>query len=299
MYPGTSAPLQFGTISVGTTEVLPLTVTALDCLGTATVGTSGSGPSYNVLTTAQNTCQGGIAAGQSCTLPVGFDPASIGAHDDVLTLEASGSSSHSPTVGLDGIGDGIAASVNTTTTLTSSPNPSLLGQPVTFTATVKPTSGPVPTGTVNFEHLGALLDTETLSNGVASFTTSTLPANVANHIVAVYSGSARKAGSTSAELVQAVTGDTTTTTLASSANPSVLGQRVTLYRHRDSRGPCSHRHRRLRAPRSDSRHRNPQQRRRLVHYRGPAAERCRSYRRRVLRRQYGCPKHFGRIGANR
>ncbi len=223
VYPVTSA-LQFGSIFVGATEVLPLTVSNFGLAGTATVGTSVNGSSYNVLTTAQNTCQAGIAAGQSCILPVEFDPVSIGTYDNALTLEASGSSSPSPTVALDGIAAGLA----TTTTLKSSLNPSLLGQPVTFTATVTPTSGPVPTGTVNFEHLGAVLATEPLSStGVASFTTSTLPANVADHIVAVYSGSTTDAGSTSATLAQAVTGHPTTTTLTSSVNPSALGQPVT------------------------------------------------------------------------
>jgi hypothetical protein len=157
-------------------------------------------------------------------LPVEFDPVSIGAHDDVLTLEASGSSTPNPTVRLEGIATG---TLTTTTTLTSSLNPSLIGQPVTFTATVTPKSGSVPTGTVSFEHLGFVLGTETLSNGVASFTTSTLPANVANHIVAVYSGSATNAGSTSTALAQTVNGNPTTTTLTSSPNPSVLGQPVT------------------------------------------------------------------------
>jgi hypothetical protein len=89
--------------------------------------------------------------------------------------------------------------------LISSANPSVLGQPVTFTATVAAVFGAVPSGTVRFEHLGALLDTEALSNGVASFTTSTLPqSDPLFHIIAVYSGSATNTGSTSAAVAQTV-----------------------------------------------------------------------------------------------
>ncbi len=110
VYPVTSA-LQFGSIPFGTTKVLPLTVTNFGLPGTATVGTSISGPSYKVLTTAQNTCQEGIAAGQSCILPVEFDPVDIGTHDDALTLEVSDSSLPNQFVLLDGIATSTSATV--------------------------------------------------------------------------------------------------------------------------------------------------------------------------------------------
>src|SRR5262249_40238427 len=53
-----------------------------------------------------------------------------------------------------------SASTPTTTTLTSSPNPSDLGQSVTFTATV---SGSSPTGSVTFFDGGTPLDTVLLA----------------------------------------------------------------------------------------------------------------------------------------
>jgi hypothetical protein len=54
-----------------------------------------------------------------------------------------------------------------TTTLTTSPNPSLFGHPVTLTDTVCPNSGstPTPTGTVTFADAGATLGTAPLSPG--------------------------------------------------------------------------------------------------------------------------------------
>ena len=83
------ATLHFGTVSSGSTEVEPLTVTNVGLPGTVTVGTTISGPSYSILTTGQNTCLAGIAAGQSCILPVQFAPPHGGLHDELLTLTPS------------------------------------------------------------------------------------------------------------------------------------------------------------------------------------------------------------------
>ena len=117
---------------------------------------------------------------------------------------------------------------STTTSLSSSVNPSVLGQSVTFTATVAvvaPGTG-TPTGTVTFKNGAATLGSGTLAGGVATFTTTTL--TVASHsITAVYGGDSNNSTSTSAVLTQTVSKDSTTTTLTSSANPSVSGQSVT------------------------------------------------------------------------
>ena len=83
-------PLEFGTISSGSTETLLLTIKNIGVAGTVTIGTKINGPSYKILTTSQNTCLAGIIAGQSCTLPVEFDPVAVGNHDDVLTLTPTG-----------------------------------------------------------------------------------------------------------------------------------------------------------------------------------------------------------------
>jgi hypothetical protein len=117
----------------------------------------------------------------------------------------------------------------TTTALTSSADPSVFGQAVTFTATVSAvTPGlPTPQGSVDF------VDTTTntdlgkvqLSGGSATLTTAALA--VGGHaITATYSGGGNFLGS-SGSLTQTVNQDATTTTLASSADPSVFGQAVT------------------------------------------------------------------------
>jgi len=123
----------------------------------------------------------------------------------------------------------VSQSVNqasTGTALTSSVDPSLFGQPVTFTATINPSSG--PTGTVQFFDGISSLGTVALSGGTASLTTSALA--VGSHfITATYSGDTNFTGSTSAALTQTVSASTigTTTTVTSSLNPSAFGQQVT------------------------------------------------------------------------
>ncbi len=118
-----------------------------------------------------------------------------------------------------------------TTTLTTSGTPSASGAAVTFTATVAPSSGTgTPTGTVNFlDGTTVLASDVALTAGVASFTTSTTsPLALGTHsITAVYSGDTTYAPSTSSPLSQVVVNSASTTTVTSSANPSVSGESVT------------------------------------------------------------------------
>jgi hypothetical protein len=70
----------------------------------------------------------------------------------------------------------IESFIATTTTLTSSANPSISGENVTFTATVTPASGNgVPTGTITGIFSGLTVTTLPLINGVATYTTNTIP----------------------------------------------------------------------------------------------------------------------------
>jgi hypothetical protein len=112
------------------------------------------------------------------------------------------------------------------TTLSSSVNPSTLGQSVTFTATVIGTGG-TPTGTVTFRDGAAAIGSSGLNaGGQATFTTSALAAG--NHsITAVYGGDFTHGSSTSPPVTQTVNLRPTTTVVVSSANPSARGQSVT------------------------------------------------------------------------
>ena len=95
-----------------------------------------------------------------------------------------------------------STTVTTATTILSSQNPSDLGAPVTFTATVTAGS-PVTTGTVTFRDGATVLATVALNaSGQASFTTSAL-ASGSHTISATYNGTSHFATS-SASLVQVV-----------------------------------------------------------------------------------------------
>ncbi|WP_161557315.1 choice-of-anchor D domain-containing protein [Acidisarcina polymorpha] len=108
---GAQTALQFGSIAFGQTAVLPLTITNVGVTGNVTIGTSVNGPSYKVLKTNANTCLAGITAGQSCVLPVEFTPATLGIHDDILTLTPSHGAAPS-TVKLRGIATGVGDEEN-------------------------------------------------------------------------------------------------------------------------------------------------------------------------------------------
>ena len=119
---------------------------------------------------------------------------------------------------------------STTTILASSPIRSLSGQAVTLTATVFATTGFPPNGDlVTFTSGPVVLGTAPLIGAVASFTTSSLPVGISN-ITATFAGDANFAPSTSSALRQVVLATTksvTSTTIASSLNPSIYGQSVT------------------------------------------------------------------------
>lgn len=113
-------------------------------------------------------------------------------------------------------------------TLASDANPSVFGQPVTFTAHIDPIVPAPATGTVSFRDNNVVIGTGNLdANGNATFTTSAL--SVATHpITATYGGNGLFLGGTSNTVSQVVTRADTTTTLLSSSNPSVVGQSVTI-----------------------------------------------------------------------
>jgi hypothetical protein len=114
----------------------------------------------------------------------------------------------------------------TTTTITSSSNPSVFGQSVTFSATVAPKASGTPTGTVTFRSGSKILGTSPLNGGTAKFSTAALA--VGRHcITADYSGDSNFAASKSPALHQLVNRATTTTTLVSSVNPPTVGLSVT------------------------------------------------------------------------
>jgi hypothetical protein len=84
--------------------------------------------------------------------------------------------------------------------VTSSQNNSIVGQSVTFTATVTPSTA---TGTVQFKDGTTVLGTVSISGGTAALAVSTLQAGT-HSITAAYLGDANDAPSVSAVLTQIV-----------------------------------------------------------------------------------------------
>ncbi len=120
----------------------------------------------------------------------------------------------------------------TSTVVTSSVDPSVSGQNVTYTATVAalaPASG-TPSGTVAFMDGATTLSgcvAQPLVGGAAACSIA-YPGVGSHAITAVYSGELNFIASTSSILTQTVSPATTSTAVASSVNPSVTGQSVTV-----------------------------------------------------------------------
>ena len=119
----------------------------------------------------------------------------------------------------------------TTTTVASTANPAVYGQPVTFSATVTPVApgSGFPSGTVTFTLGAVTLGTAPLdANGIASYTTTLgqLPVGSGQVVTATYGGNAGFTGSVGT-ISETVNKDATTDTITASANPSGVEQSVT------------------------------------------------------------------------
>ncbi|MBI5954480.1 MAG: Ig-like domain repeat protein [Chloroflexi bacterium] len=124
-----------------------------------------------------------VGAGSSTTFIVHFDPSAVGLRTATVSIDNNDSDENPYNFSIQGTG--VAAS--TTTSVTSSTNPSTVGQSVTFTATVSPTPDG---GTVAFKDNGTVItgcDAKSLTSGQATCDTSTLVLGL-HVITAEYSG---------------------------------------------------------------------------------------------------------------
>jgi hypothetical protein len=113
------------------------------------------------------------------------------------------------------------------TALSSSPNPSVFGQPITLTASVTSRLG-IPTGTVNFYDGTTRLGSSSLNNGVASWNASSLNAGTQS-LTASYLGSGSFYPSTSSPFSQSVNKTSTSTVVTSSSDPVLRNTPFGLY----------------------------------------------------------------------
>jgi autotransporter-associated beta strand protein/adhesin HecA-like repeat protein len=202
---------------------------AVNFKATVSTGTAGVGtPSGTITFSVDGAPQPSVPLGSDGTATLSTTTLAVGTH--FIGASYSGDSTFNTSTSAP-----LTQTVNkasTATLLASSANPSNFGQPVTLFARVSAASaGPgTPTGTVTFQEGATVLGTSSLgAGGLATFTTSTPLAAGTHTLTAVYGGDATFATSTSSPLLQTVNpGTDTATVLTSSANPSALGQTITL-----------------------------------------------------------------------
>jgi Bacterial Ig-like domain (group 3)/YDG domain/Galactose oxidase, central domain len=151
--------------------------------------------------TATGACNGGTEDLSSLLDLSGTTHTNAGTYTDTWTF--AGNSNYNSDSG--SVND-IIDKANTSASVTSTPNPSIVAQPVTFTATVAgtPPVTCVPTGTVTFKDGATTLGSGTLNgSGQATLTTSFATAG-SHSITAVYGGNSNFNGSTSATYTQSV-----------------------------------------------------------------------------------------------
>jgi Bacterial Ig-like domain (group 3)/Galactose oxidase, central domain len=112
----------------------------------------------------------------------------------------------------------------TRTVLRANPNPSAVGQSVSFSVTVRSQQG-IPSGSTRLLDGNVQIGTVNLANGAGGFSTSSLSAG-SHSVTAVYGGDTTHQGSTSPAVVQTVNKAMTTVQVTSSLNPSTTGQPV-------------------------------------------------------------------------
>ena len=197
---------------------------------TATVTT---GPGTGALTGTVSISDGatilisGLSLNASGVATFSTSTLTVGQHSITATYDNTNDPTHSTSTSAPALIQTVIE--GTAVNLTSSINPSTVGQSVTFTATVTtPGGGVSPTGTVTFFDGSTPLGTQTLNGGgVATYATSTL-ANGAHQITATYNGNAgsQVQPSTSSVLNQDVQ-TPSTIAVVSNPNPSNYGNPVT------------------------------------------------------------------------
>ncbi|MBZ5643666.1 MAG: FG-GAP-like repeat-containing protein [Acidobacteriia bacterium] len=187
------------------------------CGGTATAVATSSAVSLS---------GGSLASSASCTVLVNVLATTLGGESNRVTVSDTSAGTGNTSVALLTVDK-----ADTFTAVTSSANPSVFGQSVTFTATVSavaPGTG-TATGTVTFLDGGSSVGSGNLSGGQATFTTSALAPG--NHTITTsYGGDASFNGSIGSLTgnPQVVNKANTATAVTSSSNPSSFGQSVTL-----------------------------------------------------------------------
>ena len=215
-----------------TTIVDAVNPTAFGQTATFTATVSAVGPGGGTRTGTVQFKDGGVDVGAPVALDANFkatfSTSSLPVGPHPITAVYNGDSNFNGSTSP--VANHTVNKANTTTTVTSSPNPSGNGQLVTITANVTvnpPGSGAVisPTGTVTFKDGPNTIGTGTLAGGVATMTTSSF--TVGSHLLTVvYPGDGNFNGGTSAPYNHQVGVASTGTTLTQDSTTTTYGQAV-------------------------------------------------------------------------
>jgi hypothetical protein len=220
-----------------TVNIAASTTTLTTSSSTATAGqsltfTATVQPSTGTTATGTVTFLDGTTALGSATLAnnsaqLSISTLSVGAH----SITASYSGNANVAASTSGALPETIAQSSTTTTFTSSLNPAVYGQSVTFLAAVQPASGSVVTGTVSFFDGSTLLVAAPVVNNNSQHNSASLNYSGfqggTHSITAVYSGDSNYAGSAASALSESITPATSTVSLTTSQVSSNYGQSVT------------------------------------------------------------------------
>ncbi|QHS51745.1 Ig-like domain repeat protein [Edaphobacter sp. 12200R-103] len=163
----------------------PITVSQINFIGAFTTASGGTCSTAPII----------LAPGANCTQNIAYLPLASGATDGSVSFGGADIAPQRILL------NGSAEQSSTTTSLVTNASPSLLGQPIMFTATVAAAGS--ATGVITFHDGPAVLGAPSLISGSASVTTSTLSAG-SHTITAVYGGDPNFIGSSSPILSQVV-----------------------------------------------------------------------------------------------
>ena len=219
----TPFPLAYPVMRVGKTSVPQ--VEGLENDGNGSLNLSAAAFSNAALDSATTTCSfsAPMVSSATCNLGVEFAPTVVGTYVVGAVTLNSDAGNGPAIINLSGQ---VLSVEPTTVALTSSVNPSLVGQLVALTATVA-SADPSRSGPVTFlDGTVVVCSNINLNGGSAVCSVSTLALGQHN-LTASYAGDANNAASVSAVLVQVVK-QQATLSLAASPNPVVVLQSVTL-----------------------------------------------------------------------
>jgi hypothetical protein len=218
--------LNYPTMRVGSVSA-PLTQ-IVENDGTATLDIAGAAAVANAQVTSSTSCTANTSVSvlAQCSIVAEFAPATLNV---VGSIQLSSDASNGPNqLRLQG---GVQSTYSATVMVSSSPNPSIVGNSVLVSVQVVSSSSMVATGSVTLMDGGTAIGTTPLSNGNALITLSSL--SVGQHTLsASYGGDANNSSAISAPIIQVVNpappNSATSVSLLSNPDPSTVAQTVNL-----------------------------------------------------------------------